>query len=132
MKTQNIKTLRTLSIAIVALTTGLLLFSVGVSGESGTGSNAQLIYQSQSVSPNIYSYPSNMPGEVSLKPELIYVSQANGPAIYSYPHSGTEKAVPWNVEYVDTAYGPDIYSYDRHQVDGKVSVLPIVSSWFKR
>lgn len=123
MKTQKVKSLKTLFIAAAALTVGLLSFGAGA---SGTGSDSQVIYQSRSINHSIYSYLSGMPGDVSLKPELIYVSQAHGPAIHSYAHSGTEKAVPWNVEYVDTAYGQAIYSYERRQVEGEVQVLPIV------
>ena len=62
---------------------------------------------------------------MSLKPELIYVSQAYGPAIHSYAHSGSETAMPWNVEYVNTAYGPAIYSYERPQAESARNVLTI-------
>lgn len=128
MKTKKVNTLKILVIAAAALMLGMASFSVGANEQfSGTGSAAQVIYQPRSINHSIYSYLSRMAGEISLEPKLIYVSQANGPSIYSYAHSNSEKTVPWNVEYVDTAYGQAIYSYERHQIDGEVNVLPIVT-----
>ena len=125
MKTQKIKTLRYLSIAMATIMGGLVSVNAGANENSSSAHNAQMIYQSRSVNHSIYSYPSSLPGEVSIKPELIYVSQAYGPAIHSYAHSGSETVVPWNVEYVDTAYGPAIYSYERPQAENTRNVLTI-------
>ena len=123
MKTQKNKTLKYL--LIVTIFTGLISINASADERFSSAQNAQMIYQSQSANHSIYGYPSSLSGEVSLKPELIYVSQAYGPAIHSYAHSGSETAVPWNVEYVNTAYGPAIYSYERPQAESARNVLTI-------
>ncbi|MGZ8191481.1 MAG: hypothetical protein ACXWTS_09670 [Methylococcaceae bacterium] len=128
MKTQINKTLKYLSIAVSMIISGFVSVNADTVEKFSSDNDAQLIYQSQSANHSIYGYPSSLSGEVSLKPELIYVNQAYGPAIHSYAHSGSETAVPWNVEYVDTAYGQAIYSYERHQTKGVVEVLPIMSN----
>ena len=125
MKTQKIQTLKTLSVVMAGLIVGSLSCNAGAAGMANTENGAQMIYQSHSINHSIYSYVGRTLGKVSVDPQLIYVSQAYSPAIHSYVHSGSEQAVPWNVEYVNTAYNPAIYSYEGHQVNGKVKVLPI-------
>lgn len=126
MKTQKIITLKYASIAVATMIAGFVSVNAGATERYHSDNGAQVIYQSRAANHSIYEYPSRLLGVVSLKPELIYVDQAYGPAIHSYAHSGSETAVPWNVEYVDTAYGQAIYSYERPLIKSEVKVLPIV------
>ena len=125
MKTNKIKTPKYLSIALVTIFGGLASVNAGANEKPSLGNDAQLIYQSRSANHSIYGYPSSLSGEVSLKPVLIYVNQAYGPAIHSYAHSGSETAMPWNIEYVNTAYSQAIYSYERPRTERAPNKLTI-------
>ncbi|MGR9086055.1 MAG: hypothetical protein ACU841_03165 [Gammaproteobacteria bacterium] len=88
MKTQTIKTLKTVSIILSLLILGFYSASVAAGKISDRMDDAQLIYNSLSVNHGIHGYPGPMLEDI---------------------------AVPWNAEYADTAYGQAIFSYEKRK-----------------
>ncbi|MGJ0515612.1 MAG: hypothetical protein ACR65O_07680 [Methylomicrobium sp.] len=120
------KILKNLSVTTAVLSASIFSLNAGANEAPSPEFAGTVLYTTPAYGPAIHSYPGSVAEKKPLRPEIVYVSLANGPAIYSYPHAGSEKTVDWNVEYVDPAYGPAIYSYDRHEVQGKISVFPLM------